>query len=265
MSRPSDMRTVAKQQCELDLCVSKKREWTDAERDILRLKYETIRAQDIAQELGRRVGMVYRQAAKMGLKKSREAISSISRAKLLNSNHGSIQTRFQKGHAPANKGLRRPGYAAGRMRETQFKKGQLSGIAAQRVMPLGATRLIDGYLYRKIAEFKNVPYTRNWKLEHYLIWEKVYGPVPKKHALVFKDGDRGHVELDNLELITRGQLAGRNTIHKLPEDLKEVIRLNASVRRRIRRIQREKQDDRSAEPLVRDTRSPEGSRQADGS
>lgn len=48
---------------------------------------------------------------------------------------------------PFNKGLRRPGWHVGRMRETQFRKGERSGIAAKNWRPIGTIRTDpDGYL-----------------------------------------------------------------------------------------------------------------------
>lgn len=257
-------KTVLEMQRELGLRGAKRERWADAEKRIVLAKYENTPSADIAGELGRPVGHVHQQAAKLGLKKSKDVIRAMSRAKVETGHHPSVAYRFPKGHAPANKGVRSPGVAPGRMRETQFRKGERSGQAARHYMPLGSTRLIDGYLYRKIDEIPNVPYSRNWRLEHYLIWEKENGSMPAGHALVFKDGNRTHIALDNLELITRADLARRNSIHHLPEDLKEVIRLNASIKRRIRRIHAEEQNDGPAQPPIRNAGSAEGSRQAYG-
>jgi hypothetical protein len=116
------------------------------------------------------------------------------------------------------------------MKETQFKKGERS----QNYMPLGSTRLIDGYVYRKVSDVPNVPYTVNWKPEHHLIWAKVHGPIPRGHALKFRDGDRMNTRLDNLQLITRRELMRRNTIHNLPQPLKSTIHLLGQLNRHIR-------------------------------
>jgi hypothetical protein len=75
----------------------------------------------------------------------------------------------------------------------------------------------------------------DWVGVHILIWEAAHGPVPTGHAVCFKDGDKAHIELDNLECIPRTELMRRNSIHKLPEELKSVIRLKAAVVRTINR------------------------------
>jgi hypothetical protein len=89
---------------------------------------------------------------------------------------------------PANKGLRRPGWGPGRMKTTQFK-GQRNGTAAAHWMPIGSTRLIDGYVYVKVADVPNVPYMVNWKPEHHLIWTRAHGPMPPGMRSL-RNGDR---------------------------------------------------------------------------
>ena len=52
------------------------------------------------------------------------------------------------------------------------------------------------------------------KYEHWARWRwtQLYGEPPKKHNVVFKDGDPYHREDDNLELITDAELARRNSV-----------------------------------------------------
>ena len=92
-------------------------------------------------------------------------------------------------------------------------------------MPIGSTRLVDGYVYVKVADVPNVPYTVNWLPLHILEWERVHGPLPAGHCLWFTDGDRLHVDVANLELITRRELMARNTVHNLPAPLAEAVQL----------------------------------------
>jgi HNH endonuclease len=149
--------------------------------------------------------------------------------------------RFRPGHVPANKGLRRPGWSSGRMRETQFKKGN----KPHTWKPIGSTRLSkEGYLQRKISDTGYPP--KDWVGVHIMMWEKVRGPVPKGFVVCFKDRDKAHLELGNFELISRKELMQRNTIHRLPAELAEVIRLSASLKRQIRKID-EEQDQRPAQ------------------
>jgi hypothetical protein len=121
------------------------------------------------------------------------------------------------------------------MADTQFKRGQRSGKAAEHVMPIGSTRVIEGYLYRKVSEALNVAYTVNWKLEHHLRWTAAHGPVPPGYVLVFANGDRGDLRLDNIQCVTRRELMARNSVHTLPKPLAATVQLLGALNRQLRR------------------------------
>jgi hypothetical protein len=155
--------------------------------------------------------------------------------------------RYPKGHVPANKGLRRPGYTRGRMAETQFKKGRRPEESKNWV-PLWSTRISkDGYLEIKWRE-RNGQHG-NWCAAHILLWEDKHGPMPRGHKLAFKDGDVAHIALSNLELISNAEMMRRNTIHHLPKDLKDTIMLLGRVKRKVRE-HAEKHHDGSAQPSL---------------
>jgi hypothetical protein len=128
------------------------------------------------------------------------------------------------------------------MRETQFKPG----VSSWRTMPIGSTRLVDGYVYVKVAAVPHVPYTVNWLPLHIIEWERVHGPLPAGHCLWFKDGDRLNVDVANLELHTRAENLARNSVHNLPKPLAQAVQLLGALTRQIRRRTREEQDRRLA-------------------
>lgn len=237
-----------------------KRLWSQADDRDLRRIYPDRPTSVVAQSLRRTVFAINARAEKLGVHKSAAYLASPDACRLRRGDHVGARFRFQPGHVPANKGLRRPGYSVGRgrMQETQFKKGVLNGVAGRRFKPIGSTRLVDGYLYRKVTAVPG-PWTVNWRLESVLIWERARGPVPAGHALVFRNHDRTDVRLENLELITRRVLMARNSVHNLPPPLAQAVQLLGALNRKIRRSPRnEEQDRRSAESLVRNARSPEG-------
>lgn len=185
--------------------------------------------------LDRRVWSVYDRAERLGLKKTAEWLASPEACFLRRHPEVSVAGRFGKGHVPANKGLRRPGWAPGRMAETQFKKGTLNGSAAKRWKPLWSERLSkEGYLEIKFRERKNQH--GNWRGAHLLLWEDKHGPLPKGHALAFIDKDMSHIALDNLELVTRAELMRRNSVHNLPKELQLVIQLSGALKRKLRSL-----------------------------
>ena len=109
--------------------------------------------------------------------------------------------RFKKGHIPANKGTHPP--TVGRMAETQFKKGGLP----PNTKPIGYERVTkDGYIEVKVMERPNRKTgEKNFKAKHRLLWEQAYGPIPKGHNVIFKDGNKRNFELSNLELISNAE------------------------------------------------------------
>lgn len=88
--------------------------------------------------------------------------------------------------------------------ETEFKKGN----CPKNWVPVGTERVkSDGYLYVKVSDIRGIKYAHNvnWKQKHKLIWEQTYGPIPKDSCLIFLDGDKTNVTLDNLACITFAQ------------------------------------------------------------
>lgn len=212
--------------------------WSDAEKCDLRRRYPTTATEVLAKRFGCPVDQVHAMARRLGLKKSPKFLAKHCRR--LDGSLGH-EYRYPKGHVPANKGLRRPGFAPGRMRETQFKKGEQRN---SNWTPIGTEAVDrDGYRKRKVRDDAAPNMSRfNWKYVHVLLWEEQHGPVPPGHCLVFRNGNKVDIRVDNLELITRAERMRRNTIHRYSPELKEVIRLNAKLKRTIRNRRDEKQD-----------------------
>jgi len=110
-----------------------------------------------------------------------------------------LNFQFQKGHVPGNKGVKGFHYSP----ESEFRKGH----APCNQVPVGSEVIhSDGYSWVKIAEPKK------WKQKHRIIWEEANGKIPRDHCLLFGDGDRRNITLDNLILISRSQLAVLNKL-----------------------------------------------------
>ena len=212
------------------------RPWTEPEIRRLRAYYPYINTCDLARVLGKPIWSVYHKANKLGIYKGPE----FNRGHLTG-NEGR-DYRFKKGFTPWNKGrkgLHFPGSEKG-----QFKKGS----RPQTWVPIGSERVRDeGYLYRKISD-DQVPARRNWRAVHSMLWEARRGPVPRGHAVVFRNGNRADIRIENLELITRRELMARNTIHNLPPALKEVIAMKAALERTINRLERHEREHRPGSP-----------------
>ena len=126
-----------------------RRLWTEQELAIVRELYPHRPTAEIAERLGRgrTIDKVHAIANKHGVHKTAEFLARFCRIRpgqKIGAEHC-----FPKGHVPANKGLRRPGYGPGRMKETQFKKGQKPWTYRYEV---GDLRLnTDGYVDMKAA------------------------------------------------------------------------------------------------------------------
>ncbi len=139
------------------------------------------------------------------------------------SNSGS----FVRGHTPWNKG--RPFDSGGRSHETRFK----SGNKPHTWKPIGHERLTkEGYRERKITD---TGITKNDYVSlHTLAWCEVNGEVPPGHAIVFRDGNKENISIENLECITRAELMRRNSYHtNYPKDVQLLIQLRGAVNRQI--------------------------------
>lgn len=223
--------------------------WSSAQIALVRELYADVSTAVIAARVDRPVSAVYQLAARFGLKKSAAYLASPAACRLRReATPASIATRFEPGHVPANKGLRRPGWAPGRMAETQFKAGCLNGRAAMLWLPIGATRWTkEGYLQLKVTDTGNT--VTDFVEAHRLIWEDSNGPIPAGSVVVFRDGDRENLLIENLELVTRGELLRRNSVHRWGQEVFEVIQLRGALNRKLRRLS-EKQDIGLAQPSV---------------
>jgi len=205
------------------------RHWLPAELAQLAAQYPHMPTVVVAAMFDRPISAVYQKAAGMGLRKSEEYLASPAAYRFRRGGGVGRRNRFPKGHVPANKGLRRPGYHAGRMRETQFKKGH----RPHTWKPVGSERInADGYRDRKVTDTGYPP--RDWVGIHRLNWVAAHGPVPKGNIVAFKDGNKLNPALENLELRSQADNMRRNTIWaRYPKDLAEVVMLAGALKRQI--------------------------------
>ena len=205
--------------------------WTPHEIARLRSRYADASCRELAARLGRSRASIYKMAKILGLKKSAAFYARERRRQTKRLRRLGAAYRFAPGHVPANKGLRRPGWFSGRMRETQFKKGYFPANRDPDFYVLGALRVnAEGYIDMRVSFAAGA---RGWRPLHRILWQDAHGPIPAGHIVVFRDRDRLNVCLENLELITLAEIMRRNTIHRLPAPLKEVIHLLGRVKRKI--------------------------------
>jgi hypothetical protein len=203
----------------------KRRYWTAGDADALTRLYPETPMSELKRRFHRTDKHIYNKAAWLGLKRS-EAYKR-RHARIKSGERRGRATEFKPGHATWNKGTNF--VAGGRSAETRFKPGNRPPTW----QPVG-TEVVDpaGYRKRKVADDRQ-PARRNWVFCHVALWEAHHGAVPGNHAVVFRDGDKAHIAIDNLECVDRRELMRRNSVHRLPKALADVVQLKGAVQRQI--------------------------------
>lgn len=214
----------------------RRRYWTSVEDALLRAAYPDVITSTLSDWLMRSKISCHARARLLGLSKSEAFLNSEQSRRLNPLSKVGVPYRFSKGHVPANKGLRRPGWAAGRMRETQFKKGR-PAQEARNYVSIGTEKFDRKrkVIVRKITDDPAIVPVMRWRPVHVLVWEATNGPIPPGHICIFKPGmktfDTSLITIDRLEVVTLAENMKRNTIHNLPPPLKQVIQLRGALRR----------------------------------
>ncbi|MCL1951738.1 MAG: HNH endonuclease [Oscillospiraceae bacterium] len=188
--------------------------------DFIRRHYKGITTTVLAERLNDKFGTAY----------SREQIKSLL------CNHGlrnGVVRRFEKGHVTHNKGKK--GYCPPGCEKSWFKKGHTPSDHR----PVGSERIDnkDGYTWVKVAE------PNKWRLKHRVIWEEVRGAIPDEYILIFKDGDKGNITVDNLALVSRAEhlMLTRSNLRSTNADMTETGILIAKVKVKSHELKKSKQ------------------------
>lgn len=182
--------------------------WNKKELQILKQLYPNNTTKDISLKLNRSEGSIYSQAFILGLKKD---VNYVNPGKIVKGQRISKTTEFKKGHTAWNNNTIGLTHA----NKTSFKKGN----KPFNYKPIGSTRINkEGYKEIKVSD------PNKWKLYHRFIWEENNGPISDGCIVVFKDKDKNNFNIENLELISYVDNMYRNSIHRLPEEIKTTIR-----------------------------------------
>ena len=123
--------------------------------------------------------------------------------------------RFEKGMVSWCKGKKQTDFLTPeqieRTKATRYKPGSVP----HNKKPVRSERVnIYGYIEIKIAE------PSVWELKHRYVWQQAYGPIPERHAIIFKNRNQLDCSLDNLLLVpinTIGIMASKHLYSKDPE------------------------------------------------
>lgn len=93
--------------------------------------------------------------------------------------------------------------------KAKYKKGHRPHNA----VPVGTECKRDtSYWWVKVAE------PNKWRQKHILLWEAANGPMPDGYCLRFLDGNKDHVSLDNLQLVSKRVNSVINNKHMASTD-----------------------------------------------
>ena len=219
--------------------------WTEDELDWLRLCYPHMHTSKIAATIGRTVGQCYQKAAALGLVKTPEYLASDAACRVSASRRTAAMDarQFKPGQTPWNKGSKGVVGVQEACRATQFKAGRPAHEASNYV-PIGSHRPSkDGYLERKITDDPSLTPARRWVAVHRLVWIEANGAVPDGHVVVFRPGRRTtvleNITLDAVEIVTRAELMSRNTYHRYPKEVAQLVQLKGAITRQVNRIAKE--------------------------
>ena len=122
------------------------------------------------------------------------AKANLKRRKGIDLRTGINRGCIKKGNVPYNKGKKMSQEQYNKCKNTMFKKGNVP--ANHR--PIGSERTtVDGFVEIKIAE------PNKWKAKARVIYEKEYGEIPKDYIIIYLDGNKQNLEINNLKAISR--------------------------------------------------------------
>ena len=197
--------------------VNVKHPWTEEDTAYLRRHYATRTADEIGRATGHSPLTVYNHARLLGLRKDKAWLQEHGRR---NSQHPNcVAHRWSADHHPQNKGRRQTEFMSRegieRSARTRFKKGHQPHNAH----PVGYESVRDnGYTYIKADGMGRM------MLKHRWLWEQAHGAIPEGYTVMFRDGDRTHCVLENLELVSRQDACRRRTMNETEQERRERVR-----------------------------------------
>jgi hypothetical protein len=202
--------------------------WTDAEIQELKTLYPNNYSIDIANHFGVDIRKVYSIAFRFRLKKSTEFLKMELARQASRIKEAGKAFHYKPGHISQNKGQKMSKEVYKKCSATMFKKNS----TPHNTKYDGYERTtVDGYIEVRVK--KGV-----FKLKHRIIYEQHYGPIPKNMYVIFKDKNQSNFDIDNLELLSKQEHMARNTFHRFPKELKEIIHLN----KKLKKLTHEKQN-----------------------
>lgn len=158
--------------------------WTDEQTQFLKENVEGRLSSELAEMINKKFG-------------TNVSVTQVQSKKSNMGFRSGINAQFKKGHLAHNLGKRMSPEQYEIAKRTMFKKGN----RPKNVRPVGSERInVYGYVEIKVAE-PNV-----WKLKHKVLYEEHYGVLPRGWKVVFLDGDKTNITIENLEAVTEAEM-----------------------------------------------------------
>ena len=130
--------------------------------------------------------------------------------KIYSGTHGGC---FKKGQVPMNKGKKMSPEVYKKVKATMFKTGNIPhnhrAVGSERVN-------VDGYIEVKVAE------PNKWKLKQRLVYEEYYDvTLTSNDVIIFLDGNRQNLDINNLYKMTRAALVRYNQDRLYSDNLEQ--------------------------------------------
>lgn len=197
--------------------------------------YPDTKSEKIAIELNRPLKSVYGKAKLLSLKKSEAFKSSPESGRTMKGDNRGAKTRFKPGDVPFTKGKKQLEFmseeAIERTKASRFQKGSLPHNTKFNGAVSIRKDKKSGRKYKWIRVNQN-----EWHMLHIVVWRESNGDVPSDHLICFKDNNPMNCDLTNLECIPKEDHMKKNTIHRFPEDLKEVIYLTTRLKIKLKKL-----------------------------
>ena len=140
--------------------------------------------------------------------------------------------QFIKGITPYNKGKKMPKKVYEKAKHTMFRKGHIPHNHKE----VGSERInVDGYVEIKVAE------PNKWRLKQRLLYEQHHNvKLTKSDVIIFLDGNKLNLDIDNLFLISRAALArfNQDKLHSDNPEITKAAALMAELKTKTRKKQK---------------------------